>query len=91
MKITLTQPGLVPPGCHRTQRLARAALTCGASVLLAVCAGCIVVPAERHAPRAVVLVEPAYPSPGVGWVWEAHPRHGWGWRHRAHGWHRGWR
>ena len=57
-------------------------------------AGCIVAPA-RHGRVAVapgpVYVEPAYPSPGVGFVWEIHPRFGWGWHHPGRGWHRGWR
>ena len=40
---------------------------------------------------AVVYVAPAYPAPGVNWVWEFHPRFGWGWRHTGYGWQRGWR
>lgn len=56
--------------------------------------GCVVVPA-RHYGAAVepapVYVEPAYASPGVGFVWKVHPRFGWGWYHPRMGWHRGWR
>lgn len=42
-------------------------------------------------PAAVTVVRPAYPSPGVGYVWAMHPRFGWGWRHPVYGWHQGWR
>ena len=60
--------------------------------LLSVLSGCVVAPPRPVVvhPQAVV-VEPAYASPGPGWVWVQHPRHGWGWHHRDRGWHRGWR
>jgi len=48
-------------------------------------------PAVISPPAGVVYVAPAYPAPGVGWVWEFHPRFGWGWRHPGYDWHRGWR
>jgi hypothetical protein len=48
-------------------------------------------PAVMSSPTGVVYVAPAYPAPGVGWVWEFHPRFGWGWRDPGYGWHRGWR
>ncbi|MEY8688986.1 MAG: hypothetical protein AB9M53_03785 [Leptothrix sp. (in: b-proteobacteria)] len=67
-------------------------LMLGSSVILQALSGCVVAPPPRPVvvqPRAIV-VEPAYPSPGPGWVWIEHPRRGWGWYHRDHGWHRGW-
>jgi len=42
-------------------------------------------------PAGVVYAPPAYPAPGIGWVWEFNPRFGWGWRHPRYGWHKGWR
>ena len=42
-------------------------------------------------PPNAVYVAPAYPSPGVGFVWEYHPSYGWGWHHPSRGWHKGWR
>ena len=41
--------------------------------------GCVVVPARHYARAAEpgpVYVEPAYASPGVGFVWKVHPRLG---------------
>ncbi len=38
----------------------------------------------------VVVVEPAYPMPGPGYVWMEHPRYGWGWHHPQYGWHKRW-
>lgn len=56
--------------------------------IVAAFSGCIVAPvAPRHQP---VYVAPAYPTPGVGWVWEYHPNFGWGWHHPEYGWHKGW-
>jgi hypothetical protein len=64
-----------------------------ASMVLAATSGCVVAPARGGMVMspATVYVEPTYPSPGVGYVWEVHPHYGWGWRHPAHGWHKGWR
>lgn len=55
--------------------------------------GCVVAPVApyRAEPAGVVYVEPAYASPGPGWVWMSSPRYGWGWHHPHRGWHRGWR
>ncbi|MDR3412814.1 MAG: glycine zipper family protein [Formivibrio sp.] len=54
------------------------------------------VPVPSNMTRSQVTVSPAYiepdyPSPGEGWVWEFHPRFGWGWHHPDRSWHRGWR
>lgn len=61
-------------------------------VVLAATSGCVIAPQPYRAVEvpAPVYVEPAYPSPGVGWVWELHPSFGWGWHHSRFGWHRGW-
>lgn len=57
--------------------------------------GCVVTPPTVRpayvAPPGVVYVEPAYVSPGPGYVWEYHSHYGWGWHHPQYGWHRGWR
>jgi uncharacterized protein YcfJ len=42
-------------------------------------------------PTGVAYVAPAYPAPGVGWIWEFNARYGWGWHHPRYGWHQGWR
>lgn len=66
-----------------------------AALLAASLAGCIVAPPAvvvRPAPPPphIVRVEPAYPRPAPGYVWEYHPRNGWGWWHPEYGWHQGW-
>lgn len=80
-----------PPGASR---ILKSCFLPFAVVLLAATSGCVVAPWQPGpvvvAPQPV-YVAPAYPSPGVGWVWQFHPSYGWGWRHHQHGWHRGWR
>ena len=67
-------------------------ITLAAAGLLSFLGGCAVVPAgppyaSVTVAPAPVYVTPAYPSPGVGWVWAHRPYYGWGWRHHHHGWH----
>ncbi|MEX8520951.1 MAG: hypothetical protein AB3X44_20805 [Leptothrix sp. (in: b-proteobacteria)] len=61
-------------------------------VVLAATSGCVIAPRPYRAVEAPapVYVEPSYPSPGVGWLWEFHSTFGWGWHHPRFGWHRGW-
>jgi hypothetical protein len=72
----------------------KAVLALVGAVTLAATSGCVIAPApyyeeRRPPPPPVVYVEPAYPSPGVGWVWIFEPRLGWGWHHRERGRHGG--
>jgi len=58
--------------------------------------GCAVAPLPvpvtvQQLPPGVVYVEPIYPIPALGSVWEFHPYFGWGWRHPYQGWYRPYR
>lgn len=81
-----TTAGVGTHGSRATTRGRLLAALCSGA-LLALTAGCVVVPA-RGVP--VAYVAPVYPSPGAGWVWVRHPVYGWGWRHPVYGWQRGW-
>jgi hypothetical protein len=63
-----------------------------AVILAASFSGCVIAPARPAyvASAGVTYVEPSYPSPGAGYVWERHPRYGWGWHHPERGWDKGW-
>ena len=48
-------------------------------------------PTVVQPPTGVVYVDPIYPIPAQGYIWEFHPYFGWGWHHPYQGWYRPYR
>ena len=87
MKNHLVQAPVAAPAPVARAGWKKAVLALVGGVMLAATSGCVIAPSPYYDRQPQpVYVEPAYPSPGIGWVWIFQPRIGWGWHHPHHGW-----